>query len=372
MARLKKNKKGYLVKTFTYSGKKYFVYGKTQNELIEKQAEKLRELEAGTEKHHNPTLNDYYEYFTELRSKEVKPATIRAQKYQFNNISEIIMPDLKHFGEYHMQDINRRDIETARKIFLESGKTPENTNICFAHLNHVFESATIDETILKNPCKALKRIKRESETINLNKHRALTESETISFFKNAQKRNSYYINIFKIMLLSGMRIGEVGALYLTDIDTKTGFIHVRRSVTRSDAGAYKIGEEPKTENGKRDIPLTKELLEVIKAQKELNNIIFGLGWNGLLFKGVEADILKEYSVNREIKRICKDAGIEKFTCHAFRNTFATRFIEQRPQDYKILSEILGHKDISITLNLYTHVMTENKTKAMNNIKILAI
>ena len=63
------------------------------------------------------------------------------------------------------------------------------------------------------------------------------------------------------------------------------------------------------------------------------------------------------------------AGIEKFTCHAFRNTYATRFIEQRPQDYKILSEILGHKDISITLNLYTHVMTENKVNAMNDVLI---
>ena len=83
-------------------------------------------------------------------------------------------------------------------------------------------------------------------------------------------------------------------------------------------------------------------------------------------------ILREYELNREIKRICKQADIEQFTCHAFRNTFATRFIEQRPQDYKILSEILGHKDISITLNLYTHVMTENKVNAMQDIKVFKI
>ena len=89
-----------------------------------------------------------------------------------------------------------------------------------------------------------------------------------------------------------------------------------------------------------------------------------------MFKSSEGDILREYTVNREIKRICKDAGIEYFTCHAFRNTFATRFIEQRPQDYKILSDILGHKDISITLNLYTHVMIDNKVKALKELNII--
>ena len=76
-----------------------------------------------------------------------------------------------------------------------------------------------------------------------------------------------------------------------------------------------------------------------------------------------------YQVNREIKRICKRIGIEKFTCHAFRATFATRFIEQRPQDYKVLSEILGHSNIKITLNLYTHVMKDRKIAAMNAVEI---
>ena len=98
-------------------------------------------------------------------------------------------------------------------------------------------------------------------------------------------------------------------------------------------------------------------------------MLFGLGWTGTLFKSAEGELLREYTVNREIKRICKQAEIEKFTCHGFRVTFATRFIEQRPQDYKILSEIMGHKDISITLNLYTRVMTESKITAMNEIKI---
>jgi integrase len=171
------------------------------------------------------------------------------------------------------------------------------------------------------------------------------------------------------MAKSGMRVGEVTALYRTDIDRKNGFIHIRRTIARDEAGAYIVGDDAKTKSGQRDIPLTDELYGIIKAQEALNNVIFGMEASGLLFRGAEGQILREYSLNREIKRICVAADIEPFTCHAFRNTFATRFIEQRPQDYKILSEILGHKDVSITLNLYTHVMTENKVRAMNDISV---
>lgn len=171
------------------------------------------------------------------------------------------------------------------------------------------------------------------------------------------------------MIKSGLRIGELTALYRRDIDRKNGFIHVRRTITRNKVGGYTVGTNAKTQSDMRDIPLTDEVFNIIREQEKLNNMIFGTDINGLLFKSTEGHILREYTLNREIKRICKATGIEEFTCHAFRNTFATRFIEQRPQDYKILSEILGHKDVSITLNLYTHVMTDKKVEAMQEIMI---
>ena len=89
-----------------------------------------------------------------------------------------------------------------------------------------------------------------------------------------------------------------------------------------------------------------------------------------LFRSPEGELLKEYTLNREIKRITRKCNIEYFTSHAFRATFATRFIEQRPQDYKVLSEILGHADTQITLNLYTHVMEDTKRQAMQELNIV--
>ena len=132
---------------------------------------------------------------------------------------------------------------------------------------------------------------------------------------------------------------------------------------------YIIGNDAKTESGKRDIPFSSEVRQLLREQQKQNEVLLGKKWKGTLFPSVEGELLREYTVNREIKRICKTADIEPFTCHAFRITFATRFIEQRPEDYKILSDIMGHKDIAITLNLYTRVMQEKKVSAMKAIKI---
>lgn len=361
----------YFKKTFSFDGRKYQIYGKTKEELIRKEEIKRNELQTGHNNVYNPTLFQYYEHMTEVRRNEVKESTIRTQKAQFMQIANIQMPNGRKFGDMKIQAIRRRNIEDIRLTMLQNGKTPQALNGCFAHLNHVFASAALDDTIEKNPCRQLKQLRRTAPPISETTHRALTIEETRLFFETAEELNSCYINAFKLMIKTGMRIGEVTALYPVDIDTKSGFIHVRRTITRNEIGAYIVGDDAKTASGKRDIPLTDELYSLIRKQKQFNFALYGSkNMDGLIFKTVNGEILREYTLNREIKRICLRAGIDYFTCHAFRNTFATRFIEQRPQDYKILSEILGHKDISITLNLYTHVMDDNKRNAMRNIEIM--
>ena len=356
--------------TFTFNGKKYQIYGSTRKERLEKWEKRKKELEEGEERMNNPTVRQYYDYFTIIRKNRVSPNTILKQKTQFKIISEIVMPNNRKFGDLKIKEVKRKDIELVRQLLLDDGKTPENLNICFAHLNHVFSKAVIDETINKNPCRGLEKLKRKAPSISLTKHRALTQEETERFFEAAIERNSFYTNAFLVMLKTGLRIGELAALYPRDIDSKARFIYVRRSVTRDEIGQYVIGDNTKTKSGQRDIPLTEDVEKILRKQQEQNRVFFGFeGNNGLLFRSSKNEILREYTINREIKRICNQSGIEYFTCHAFRNTFATRFIEQRPQDYKILSEILGHKDISITLNLYTHVMVEKKVEAMNAILI---
>ena len=372
MAKQKRRKDGLLKKSFRVDGssKRYYVYGRTADELRQAENKKRAEIENGLRVLYNPTLSEYYKHFTQEREKEVKGATIRAQVIQFELVASVELSDGVKVGEMPIKDISRRHITDARSILYKQGKTPQHLNICFKHINHVFNYAVSEDVLDKNPIARLPELKREAETVNETKHRSLTKSETIKFFDAARARNSIYLNDFLFMINSGVRIGELAALTIKDVDEKAGYIHIKRTITRDAVGGYIVGSDAKTKSGKRDIPLTAELYKIVCEQQELNKMLYGLNiYDITLFKSSEGELLKEYTLNREIKRICAAAGIDNFTCHAFRNTFATRFIEQRPQDYKILSEILGHKDISITLNLYTHVMAEKKENSRNAIQI---
>ncbi len=370
MAKTKRAKRsdGRMQTSFVYNGKRYYVYGYSARELSDKVHEKRLELEQGTQDRSNPTLNAYYKQFTENRRSKIKEATIRCQSFQFRNCADIAVDKTGlTLGEMRIREIKPYDIQTVQKKLEGSGRKTETVNNCMAHLSHVFNAAVRDETIDRSPCKCLERVKRTEAPARETIHRALTEQETKLFMRTAA--DSAYYNVFCMMLQTGMRIGEVAALTMTDIDTIQNVIHVTKTVTRDEIGAYSIGSTPKTDAGTRDIPMTEQVADCIKRQKQLNRWLYGDKIEGVIFRSVEGALLREYQANREIKRICRDAGIEKFTCHAFRATFATRFIEQRPQDYKVLSEILGHSNTKITLDLYTHVMKDSKVRAMNGVRI---
>ena len=352
--------------SFTYDGRRYDVYGYSEEELQEKAYQKRKELEGGAEDRDNPTLNAYYETFTQRRRKKVKEATIRCQSFQFRNCADVKVGG-KKLGQFRIRDIKPAYIQEVQAKLEESGRTTETVNNCMAHLNHVFNAAVRAELIDRNPCRVLERIRRTEPPARDTIHRALTETETSLFFEAAGE--SYYLNAFVLMIQTGLRIGEVGALTLADVNVFERIIQVNKTITKNEVGTLVVGDTPKTDAGNRIVPLTDRAMKALRDQDKLNKMISWHKKERTLFKSPEGEILREYSVNREIAKICKAAGIEKFTCHAFRATFATRFIEQRPQDYKLLSEILGHANTQITLDLYTHAMKEKKIQAMRDIHI---
>lgn len=363
-----KRKDGRIQSAFIYEGKRYYVYGKTREELIEKEAAKRLELKNGEENRKNPTLNDYYKYFTNVRRGSVQESSIRCQTFMFNAAAGIVMDsNKKTLGELRIKDITPKDMQFVQMELASSERTTETVNNIMFHLKHVFNAAVKDETIDRNPCKCITTMKRKEKPARDTIHRALNDAETKAFFNKAKERDSYYLNLFALLIQTGMRVGEAGALTPFDIDERRGYIHIRRTITRDEIGSYILGDGTKTRSGIRDIPLSIPVLEIIRKQIKMTNTLFNGHVPGTIFPSVQGSLLRDYSVDREIERICKAAGIERFSSHAFRATFATRFIEQRPEDFKILSEILGHSDVKITLNLYTHVMDDKKREAMRGV-----
>jgi len=165
-----------------------------------------------------------------------------------------------------------------------------------------------------------------------------------------------------ICLSAGMRIGEICALTWEDIDTENGIINVNRSIQRIyvlDDGNRRtelILDTPKTKNSIREIPISKDLLRLLKPFKKNVNPSFFVLTNEE--KPTEPRVYRNY-----YKNMMKRLDIPEIKFHGLRHSFATRCIESKC-DYKTVSVLLGHANISTTLNLYVHPNMEQKKKAI--------
>ena len=365
-----RRKDGYLRKTFTFKdGKRYSVYAKSKKELEDKIYQKKQQLEIdyeqGKKNHDDPRLDAFYEKWVEIRRDSIKEATIRCQHFQYDTCANVLI-DGKRLGDYRLSEIKPDDIRTVQKELVKKNNT-QTVNDKIAVLSHIFHDAIRERYLTYNPCSPVRPLKRTEERARDTIHRALTIEETQAFFKAAE--NSFYYDVYRIAINTGMRIGEIGALYTSDIHN--GMIHVNRTITKTDTGSYRIGEDGKTKHSTRSIPLNDNIIEILQHQKEINKMLDGdkvTSINEIIFKAPERGLLMSTPVDREITRICKRIGIEKFTLHALRATFATRCIEQGIE-VRTLQEILGHADFGITMNLYGHVLDNTKAAAMNRLNI---
>lgn len=165
-----------------------------------------------------------------------------------------------------------------------------------------------------------------------------------------------------ICLSAGMRIGEICALTWEDIDTDNGIISVNRTIQRIyviEDGIRRtelILDTPKTKNSIREIPISKDLLRILKPFKKIVNPLYFVLTNDA--KPTEPRTYRSY-----YKNLMKELKMPELKFHGLRHSFATRCIESNC-DYKTVSVLLGHSNISTTLNLYVHPNMEQKKKAI--------
>ena len=159
-----------------------------------------------------------------------------------------------------------------------------------------------------------------------------------------------------LCLYSGLRIGELIALQWSDIDFTKGILTVSKSCHDSKNGL--IIDEPKTATFRRVIPLPKQLLPILKDVKKRSDSSFVVSADG---KPVSVR-----SYQRSFELLLKKLKIPHKGFHSLRHTFATRALECG-MDVKTLSEILGHKNPTVTLNRYAHSLMEHKADMMNRL-----
>jgi len=165
-----------------------------------------------------------------------------------------------------------------------------------------------------------------------------------------------------ICLSAGIRIGEVCALTWEDIDTDTGIISIRKTIQRiyvvdgDIRHTELILDTPKTKNSIREIPMNRDLLKVLKPIKKVVN-------NSYFVLTNEPNPTEPRTYRNYYKKLMKKLDMPELKFHGLRHSFATRCIESNC-DYKTVSVILGHSNISTTLNLYVHPNIEQKKKCI--------
>jgi len=199
-------------------------------------------------------------------------------------------------------------------------------------------------------------------------HTASVEVFTIAENKklmNYIKEHFTFRNLGVLICIStGLRIGEVCALTWNDIDIDNGVVIVRRTIQRiyeidRETGTRKtvlVLDAPKTKNSNREVPLSPDLIKIIRPVLKIVNKDFYILTNDE--KPTEPRTYRSYYFN-----LMESLELPLIKFHGLRHTFATRCINAKV-DVKTLSVMLGHSNISTTLNIYVHPNMEQKKAAI--------
>lgn len=259
------------------------------------------------------------------------------------------------FGD--MYDIEEADVQAFVLKKLEEGLSQKSVKDILIVLKMILKFGAKNKLLEYRPIDIQYPTEREKHDIEvlskINQKKIMNYVQENFTFKN--------LGIY-ICLSSGIRIGEICALTWDDIDTDTGIISVRKTIQRiyimenNSRHTELLLDTPKTKNSIRDIPMTKNLQKILKPIKKIVNGSFFVLTNDS--KPTEPRTYRNY-----YKNLMEELDIPKLKFHGLRHSFATRCIESKC-DYKTVSVILGHSNISTTLNLYVHPNLEQKKRCI--------
>ena len=169
-----------------------------------------------------------------------------------------------------------------------------------------------------------------------------------------------------IALYTGVRIGELLALKFTSVDMQKRTLIIKETcyeIKDREGKFSKITDTTKS-NRIRVVPFPKQLLTIFKELKAQSK-------SGYVIENAKGEQMSVRSYQRSFELLTSKLDVRKLSFHALRHTFATRALESG-MDIKTLSEILGHKSATVTLNKYAHSMMEHKQNSMDKLGMLFV
>ncbi len=341
----------------TYQGQSHILYDTEWKRLELRMNTMRKELKEGTYiKECTLTLNAWFDKWMETyKKKTVKYGTYRNYRRHFDYYVR------NGIGKKKLKDVTVDDVQTLYNDLCDRDFTAGTIKLVGATLNGCFRKAINNRMISFNPVPLaeIPRCKEKKEKY------VFTKEEQAQFMEYI--KDNYLYNFFRVVIMSGMRNGEARALQWENVDFEKKLIRVNHTLIELEGGGYML-DTPKTKTSKRIIPLLPQAEEILMEMKrQADGMGIGNGDN-FVFCLPDGSEISRARVTTQLEHTEKkmlENGIQigHITCHTLRHSFATRAIEggMKPQ---VLKTILGHSNISMTMDLYAHVLGEEKVQEM--------
>ena len=261
-------------------------------------------------------------------------------------------------GDIFVSSLRAEHIQRMVNGMIADGLAPKSIRDTYNILNKAMKKTVKLQIIAHNPCEGV-------ELPKLKKYRADIYTPTmIQTILDKAKDTDMYLPIYLLVKL-GLRRGELLALRWSDIDFKNNVLKVRHNMVRTEE-SYTI-KEPKSEAGIRDIHLSKEVSSILKQEriKYMNDLFnYGAGFQNLEFVIRQENGAPYHpdSMSQKWRRFLEKHNLPQRRLHDLRHSNATALI-QAGVSPKVVQQRLGHADVQITLNTYTHVLPEMDVEA---------
>ena len=276
-------------------------------------------------------------------------------------IKRIILPNV---ADKYIDEINELDCKKFRDIVYETNYSTDRKNTILNHFKNIFIHACRYFGLKNNPSLLIKPFKANYEE-KIRKHykefNVWTYDEFSKFisFVNDEEYKALYITLF----LTGMRLGEALALNWKDLHNHS--ISITKSHSKKSEFGYYVIKEPKNPHSIRDITINDSLYKYLLyiKMKKMRLKDFDDSW--FMFGG--RNPLPRTSIERIKNKAISQAKVKKIRIHDFRHSHASNLIGEG-MDIVAVSKRLGHSNVSITLQVYTHLIQKNNDKLIDSIE----
>lgn len=331
--------------------KRRYVYGKTKKEVQEKLRGMHEDLAKGLLQ--NPSSLTVKVLLEEWLKTVAKP-TLRLSTYmRYEGIIRLhIYP---YIGGMKLNHLQSAHLQKLYAILERDSRKPRTIQMVHVILNRALNNAVRLKLILSNPCELVTKPKAPKKAMKF-----WDKDQLKKFLKLAENDRLYALYVLAITC--GLRLGELFGLKWSDLNVKSSTLAVQRIVLEL-SGKIHIGE-PKTAKGKRNIFLTNFAIDALLEHRKKMNAE-GLDSEWIFCDTLGKPLRKTNFRKRSFLKLISQSKLPSLRFHDLRHSAATLLFSQGVHP-KIVQELLGHAQISITLDTYSHVlpslMQESATK----------